>query len=225
MFVFNFYFKFFLFSCLCILLFKILFIIIILVFFFYRDKFYCLHFTVEEQRLRKPQRQGHAARRGQIVFKPKSIRPQGCVGANEPSSFRRGLGGGGESGFTGGAGKGAGGVLTGTREDFQGIRRPRCGCGGLVSVPSLDRSVTRGEVRADLPNPSSLVVVRSLEDVMFSFIGFLGNSHYQFLWKKKNLKKKKGCFLSSVIPDVVEQSETHQQARESQCSSCCPLLS
>lgn len=54
-------------------------------------KFYCLHFTVQEQRLRKLHGQGHAAGKGLLAFRLKSMQSQGYVGATGLSSFQGGV--------------------------------------------------------------------------------------------------------------------------------------
>ena len=94
-------------------------------------KFYCLHFTIQEQRLRKLHGQGHAAGKGLLGFQLKSVTSRLCW-----CHWVVQLPGWG-AGFTDRAGKGGAAALTDTR-DLQRMERPR-GCGGLISAPSFDR--------------------------------------------------------------------------------------
>lgn len=56
-----------------------------------RLSFIVSYFTIQEQRLRKLHGRGHAAGKGLLGFKLKSVQPQGCVGATGLSSFQGGV--------------------------------------------------------------------------------------------------------------------------------------
>ena len=125
-------------------------------------KCYCLHFTVQEQRLRKVHGPGLAAGKGLLGFKLKSMQPQGYVGATGLSSFQGGV----QASQTELGKKGQQYWLL---RDLQRMKRPR-GCGDLILAPSFNRGFMHALGQRWPPQlrhsgSFNVVVVRSLSCV------------------------------------------------------------
>lgn len=199
------------------------------------------HFVVEERRLRNFQDRTCSYKGAPLGFNPKSIQPQGCVGAAGLSSCA-------SLPVLGKMEPQRSRLIK--RHDFRRIKGPCSNCVGLgntaflVSAPSVGHGFAANLGQRWRLQPRHRAVVSGfLEDVIYSFMGLLRNSSGQLVcvWGERFLKKRmvvfgvtlgkellqtsgRSCFLSPVIPEVLETTRDSPASRERSVYQQPPLV-